>query len=214
MNECEVGCTGFQGVFLFIQQQMKTGFILHLDSLSVLDELTNEQAGILFKAIRDYNLGKEPELDFAMRMAFIPFKNQFERDLEKYNNTCERNRNNGSKGGRPKKPTETQKTQVVFEKPKKADNKNDNDNNKENIYRAFKHLSISIEEFNKLCIDYTKQQVDDILDQIENYSQNKKFSSLYLTAKNWLNRNQPKQTEGISPEELKAIKLGFLKPKQ
>jgi hypothetical protein len=193
---------------------MKTGFILHLDSLSVLDELTNEQAGILFKAIRDYNLGKEPELDFAMRMAFIPFKNQFERDLEKYNNTCERNRNNGSKGGRPKKPTKTQKTQVVFEKPKKADNKNDNDNNKENIYRAFKHLSISVEEFNKLCIDYTKQQVDDILDQIENYSQNKKFSSLYLTAKNWLNRNQPKQTEGISPEELKAIKLGFLKPKQ
>jgi hypothetical protein len=193
---------------------MKTGFILHLDSLSVLDELTNEQAGILFKAIRDYNSGKEPELDFAMRMAFIPFKNQFERDLEKYNSTCERNRNNGSKGGRPKKPIETQKTQVVFEKPKKADNKNDNDNNKENIYRAFKHLSISVEEFNKLCIDYTKQQVDDILDQIENYSQNKKFSSLYLTAKNWLNRNQPKQTEGISPEELKAIKLGFLKPKQ
>ena len=193
---------------------MKTGFILHLDSLSVLDELTNEQAGILFKAIRDYNLGKEPELDFAMRMAFIPFKNQFERDLKTYNNTCERNRNNGSKGGRPKKPTETQETQVVFEKPKKADNKNDNDNNKENIYRAFKHLSISVEEFNKLCIDYTKQQVDDILDQIENYSQNKKFSSLYLTAKNWLNRNQPKQTEGISPEELKAIKLGFLKPKQ
>jgi hypothetical protein len=193
---------------------MKTGFILHLDSLSVLDELTNEQAGILFKAIRDYNSGKEPELDFAMRMAFIPFKNQFERDLEKYNSTCERNRNNGAKGGRPKKPTETQKTQMVFEKPKKADNKNDNDNNKENIYRAFKHLSISFEEFNKLCIDYTKQQVDDILDQIENYSQNKKFSSLYLTAKNWLNRNQPKQTEGISPEELKAIKLGFLKPKQ
>ena len=113
---------------------MKTGFILHLDSLSVLDELTNEQAGILFKAIRDYNLGKEPELDFAMRMAFIPFKNQFERDLEKYNSTCERNRNNGSKGGRPKKPNETQETQVVFEKPKKADNKNDNDNKNKNKF--------------------------------------------------------------------------------
>jgi hypothetical protein len=84
----------------------------------------------------------------------------------------------------------------------------------ENIYRKFSHLSISFDEFNKLCIDYTKQQVDDILDQIENYSQNKKFSSLYLTAKNWLNRNQSKQTEEVSPEELKAIKLGFLKPKQ
>ena len=110
---------------------MKTGFILHLDSLSVLDELTNEQAGILFKAIRDYNLGKEPELDFAMRMAFLPFKNQFERDLEKYNSTCERNKNNGSKGGRPKKAKETEKTQLVLEKPKKADNKNDNDNKNE-----------------------------------------------------------------------------------
>jgi hypothetical protein len=110
---------------------MKTGFILHLDSLSVLDELTNEQAGILFKAIRDYNLGKEPELDFAMRMAFLPFKNQFERDLEKYNSTCERNKNNGSKGGRPKKAKETEKTQLVLEKPKKADNKNVNDNKNE-----------------------------------------------------------------------------------
>ena len=74
---------------------MKTGFILHLDSLAVLDELTNEQAGILFKAIRDYNLGVEPELDFAMKMAFLPFKNQFIRDFEKYENTCERNKTNG-----------------------------------------------------------------------------------------------------------------------
>lgn len=111
---------------------MKTGFILHLDSLAVLDELTNEQAGILFKAIRDYNLGVEPELDFAMKMAFLPFKNQFVRDFEKYENTCERNKTNGSKGGRPKKSKETEKTQVVLEEPKKADNKNNNKNDNEN----------------------------------------------------------------------------------
>ena len=82
----------------------------------------------------------------------------------------------------------------------------------ENIYRNFQHLSISIDEFNKLCIEYTKQQIDDILDQIENYRNNDKFSSLYLTAKNWLSRNKSTQSEGIAPEELKAIKLGFLKP--
>lgn len=84
----------------------------------------------------------------------------------------------------------------------------------ENIYRSFQHLSISVDEFNKLCIEYTKQQIDDILDQIENYRNNDKFSSLYLTAKNWLSRNKSTQSEGIAPEELKAIKLGFLKPKQ
>lgn len=81
-----------------------------------------------------------------------------------------------------------------------------------NIYREFNHLKISIDEFNKLCNDYSKQQIDEILDQIQNYRKNKEYTSLYLTAKNWLKKNQPKQQEGISPEELKAIKLGFLKP--
>ena len=62
----------------------KTSFILHMDSLSVLDELTNEQSGILFKAIRTFVNGDEPELDFAMKMCFLPFRNQFVRDLERY----------------------------------------------------------------------------------------------------------------------------------
>lgn len=91
-------------------------------------------------------------------------------------------------------------------------NKNDKNNNKENIYRNFKHLSLSLDEFNKLSIDYTKQQIDDILDQIENNANNKKYTSLYLTAKNWLSRNKTLQVESISPEEEKAIRLGFLKP--
>jgi len=177
---------------------MKTGFILHLDSLSVLDELTNEQAGILFKALRDYNEGKEPQLDFAMKMAFLPFKNQFQRDLINYEKTCERNKLNGSKGGRPKKPKQTQETHSVLEKPTKPDNdndnKNNNDNNNKNIYRRFAHLSLSEADYIKLNKDYTKQQIDRILDSIENFANNKKYKSLYLTAKNWL-KDEPKHEE-------------------
>lgn len=90
--------------------------------------------------------------------------------------------------------------------------RNKESNKEESIYRGFEHLSISIDEFNKLCNYYTKEQIDEILDQIQNYRKNKEYTSLYLTAKNWLKKNQPKQQEGISPEELKAIKLGFLKP--
>ena len=112
---------------------MKKSFILHVDSLSVLNELTNEQAGILFKAIKDYQNGINPELDFALRMAFLPFENQFKRDAESYDKTCLRNQKNGSKGGRPKKPTITQKTQVVISKPKKADSDSDNDNENNKI---------------------------------------------------------------------------------
>jgi hypothetical protein len=79
----------------------KKSIILHLDSLEILNELNNEQKGILFEAIYQYNLGNEIELDFAMKIAFLPFKNQFKRDFDKYEKVCERNKNNGAKGGRP-----------------------------------------------------------------------------------------------------------------
>ena len=34
----------------------RKSFILHYDSLDVIDELSNDQIAQLFKAIRDYNL--------------------------------------------------------------------------------------------------------------------------------------------------------------
>lgn len=112
---------------------MKKSFLLHVDALTVLNELTDEQAGKLFKAIASFQNGNElnpfgDASEFGLRMAFLPFKNQFARDVEKYNGIVERNKENGKKGGRPKKDDETEKTQPVFEKPKKAVNVNDNDN--------------------------------------------------------------------------------------
>ncbi len=76
----------------------KTSFILHLDSLVILDEMTNEQKGILFNAIYKYNLGEEIELDFAMKMAFTPFKNQFIRDEDKWSDIKEGKSISGRKG--------------------------------------------------------------------------------------------------------------------
>lgn len=58
-----------------------------------------------------------------------------------------------------------------------------------NIYRNFSNLQLTFEEFEKLNKDFTKQQIDSILDEIENYKGNKKYTSLYLTAKKWLTKN-------------------------
>lgn len=72
----------------------KKAFLIYKDSLAVLDELTDEQAGQLFKAIKAYHEGNELALDFGLRMAFIPFKSQFIRDEDKYKAISEKNKEN------------------------------------------------------------------------------------------------------------------------
>jgi len=87
-------------------------------------------------------------------------------------------------------------------------NKNEK-NNKENIYREFQHLFITEDEVKKLLVNYSSNQISDILNEIENYKGNIKYKSLYLTAVKWLQKNQP-TSEGISPEEIKARKYGYI----
>lgn len=105
-------------------------------------------------------------------------------------------------------------------KPNKKPNSKANGNKQElkelkeeNIYRKFKHLSLNLDEFEKLKIDYTKEQIDLILDSIENYAQNKKYNSLYLTSLNWLKEKYPKQkeTDVNPPEYYKFKQMGIIK---
>lgn len=176
----------------------KESFLIYKSFYEPIKDLPNEMLGELFRAIYLYQIeGEEPLPTSIIFMPFQFFKNQFRLDGIKYEKVVNRNKSNGSNGGRPK-TEKNPKNPVGFEEPKKPDNDNekDNDNDKDKeYYRTFKHLQLSIEEFDKLEVDYTKQQIDSVLDSIENYKKNNQYTSLYLTAKKWLGKEYTKKTE-------------------
>ena len=107
----------------------KKSFLLHIDSLEILTDLSDEQAGKLFKAIYSHQIDEEPKLDQMTKMVFLPFRNQFERDNEKYAKTCERRAIAGAKGGKQKVANASKCKQTLANV---ADNKNKNKTNNKN----------------------------------------------------------------------------------
>lgn len=78
----------------------KNSFVLYDTDGDLLDFLTDEEAGKLFRAIFDYRRGVEPELtDKGPKTAFRIIRSHLEIDARKYEETCERNRQSGKKGG-------------------------------------------------------------------------------------------------------------------
>ena len=72
----------------------KKGFLLLNNQYEVIETLNDEQAGQLLKAFFDYNLGKEIKLNGLMRTVFNNFKVVFDENEQKYQEKCEKNKQN------------------------------------------------------------------------------------------------------------------------
>ena len=140
-------------------QTQNKSFILHKDSLSILNKLSDEEAGKLFKAIYNFQTQNILPTEKMIDCIFEPFLNQFKRDEEKYQNVVERNKINIAKRwNKPNTknttrktgiPKDTKNTDSGSKSDSDSDSKNENDLpifiNKD-LFNAFVEMRIKIKK--------------------------------------------------------------------
>lgn len=204
----------------------KKSFVLYCDIIHTIEKLTDEQSGRLFKHILRYVNDENPQCDDVLiDVVFEPIKQSLKRDLRKFEQIKDARskagkegaskrwqkmanaKNSMAKNGKPKQAITTMADSVSVSVSDSVINKKD-----KNEYRAFSHLSISQTHFDLLVDDgYTQKQIDSVLDEIENFAGNKKYKSLYLTAKNWLARKYPKPNQVVKTDFAQSIQSGIIK---
>lgn len=189
----------------------KKSFILYVDQKDLWNKLPDEIAGKLIKHIYAYVSDENPSSDDLMiEIAFEPIKQQLKRDLKLFEEKRVKRSEAGLAGANKRWQEMANDSKRINEIAKIADNVNDNVN--DSIYRAFAQLSISNKEVEKLLEKYSIEEIDDVLDSIENFKGNKKYTSLYLTATKWLAKNvKPIQQVSIDPLVEKARRYGYIK---
>lgn len=112
----------------------KKSFIFYNDWRETFEDLSKEDGYDLLMHMLAYVDDENPKTDNKLvKGIFILMKQQLKRDLVKYNQYIDKQRDNGKKGGRPPKPKETQITQPLNGEPKKADTVTVNDIVNDNI---------------------------------------------------------------------------------
>lgn len=80
----------------------KKSFLVYYDNEIIICRLSDDEAGKLFKSLFPYakeQIKPDFENSPALAMAFDVLSMAIDRDLERYTQRCERNRENGRKGG-------------------------------------------------------------------------------------------------------------------
>lgn len=105
---------------------MKDTFIIYTESKELVDELSVHQKAALLDALFFYASNDDidlSELDLTTRIVFKTMRMKIDAANERYEEKCRVNKENGTKGGRPKTErfsTETEKTERLFSETEKT----------------------------------------------------------------------------------------------
>ena len=202
----------------------RESFVLYSNLKDVLDVLTDEQSGKLFKAIVNYNNGIEPQFDDAvLAMAFIPIKQGLDSNNAAWEETKKARSEAGKKG--MEKRWGNRDTKAIT-----GDNKDNNvitNNNKDNAviednpkrakkpqpekqaYGELGNVKLTDKEYNTLCEKYGKEIADKAVNKLGWYmdSNHKTYKSHYGAINSWVidevtkNRyTAPKQTTATTTD--------------
>ena len=200
----------------------KKSVIVYAEWLETFDSLTDEEAGKLIKHFFKYVNDLDPKAPVRLtELSFIPIKQSLKRDLKKWDEIKKKR----SEAGKASAEIMKQKQQVLTSVESVEQNLtnstvnvndnvnvNVNDNVINNIYREFKHLKITFEEYQKLKDKFPSEDIDQILDDIENYKNNKNYTSLYLTANKWLTKRVEEKgldKNGLTKKQQHWLRYGY-----
>jgi len=183
----------------------KKSFIIHKDSLSVLDDLTDAQAGELFKAIREYQNNGSVELNGIVKIAFNPFRNQFIRDNTEYLKLCEKNRQIALKRHSTKSTTGTSGNQSLPQATKSTDKDSDSDSDK-----VYSRVVVCLNKYANKNFKHTSTKTKRLIDaRLNDGFTIKDFGKVIaVKSKQWKGTEQEKY---LRPETLFGTKFeGYL----
>ena len=181
----------------------KDSFILYTEQQEVFDNLSDEEAGQLIKAIFNYvETGEASNLNKTLNLAFIPIRQNIDRNSDKWEETKNKRSEAGKKSAEIRKQQKsTNSTSVDFVKNKSTnstvnvnDNVNVNVNKKENIKEKepkihfAEFVTMTNAEHEKLVSTYGKEFANQCIQVLDNYkgSNGKTYKSDYRAILTWV----------------------------
>ena len=151
----------------------KTSFVLYSDQRTLIDLLTNEQAGTLLKHIFAYVNDENPiNTDQLINVVFEPIKQQFKRDLKKWEATKEGRSKAGLASAEARRINKLQQTSTNVNKLQQTSTNptvNDNVNVNVNVNDIKEVLSVRKVNFSESLKPFLEKYSKDMLNNFYLY---------------------------------------------